>query len=114
MAERKRTNNDLQNITQKTKDQVTRTPLNMYTDMYNKHTRVYVTLHASRYDSVITVSACTTIYYKMVGWFIVFNATFNNISVIAWWSVLFVEKTGVPGETTDLSQVSDKLYYVTL
>ena len=28
----------------------------------------------------------------------VFNATFNNISVISWQSVLFVEKTGVPGE----------------
>ena len=29
---------------------------------------------------------------------IVFNATFNNISVILWWSVLLVEETGVPGE----------------
>ena len=28
----------------------------------------------------------------------VFNATFNNISVISWWSVLLVMKTGVPGE----------------
>jgi hypothetical protein len=28
----------------------------------------------------------------------VFNATFNNISVILWRSVLFVEETGVPGE----------------
>ena len=28
-----------------------------------------------------------------------FNATFNNISVISWWSVLLVEETGVPGET---------------
>jgi hypothetical protein len=27
----------------------------------------------------------------------VFNAAFNNISIISWWSVLFVEKT------TDLS-----------
>ena len=26
-----------------------------------------------------------------------FNATFNNISVISWWSVLLVEETGVPG-----------------
>jgi hypothetical protein len=26
----------------------------------------------------------------------VFNATFNNISVISWWSVLLVEETGVP------------------
>ena len=28
----------------------------------------------------------------------VFNATFNNISVISWRSVLFLEETGVPGE----------------
>jgi hypothetical protein len=28
----------------------------------------------------------------------VFNATFNNISVISWHSVLLVEETGGPGE----------------
>jgi hypothetical protein len=28
----------------------------------------------------------------------VFNVTFNNISVISWQSVLLVEETGVPGE----------------
>jgi len=28
----------------------------------------------------------------------VFNATFNNISVILWRSVLLVAETGVPGE----------------
>ena len=28
----------------------------------------------------------------------VFNATFNNISVISWCSVLLMEKTGVPVE----------------
>jgi hypothetical protein len=28
----------------------------------------------------------------------VFNATFNNISVISWLSVLLVEETGIPGE----------------
>jgi hypothetical protein len=33
----------------------------------------------------------------------VFNATFNNISV------LLVEETEVPEKTTDLSQVTDKL-----
>ena len=38
----------------------------------------------------------------------VFNATFNNISAISGWSVLLVEETGRPGETTDLSQVTDK------
>ena len=28
----------------------------------------------------------------------VFNATFNNISVISWRSVLLVEEIGIPGE----------------
>jgi hypothetical protein len=31
-------------------------------------------------------------------WVMVFNATFNNISDIAWWLVLLVEETRVPGE----------------
>ena len=45
----------------------------------------------------------------------VFNATFSNISVISWRSVLLVEETGVSGEkTTDLSQVTDKLYHIML
>jgi hypothetical protein len=41
----------------------------------------------------------------------VFNATFNKISVISWWSVLLVEEPGVP---SDLSQVTDKLYHIML
>jgi hypothetical protein len=28
----------------------------------------------------------------------VFNVTFNNISVISWWSVLLEEETRIPGE----------------
>jgi hypothetical protein len=39
---------------------------------------------------------------------VVFKATFNNISVISWRSVLLVEKT------TDLPQVIDKLYHILL
>ena len=31
-------------------------------------------------------------------WFMVLNATFNNISAISWQSVLLVEETGVPEE----------------
>jgi hypothetical protein len=37
----------------------------------------------------------------------VFNATFNNISVI-WW-----RKSELLEKTTDLSQVTDKLYLIT-
>jgi len=38
----------------------------------------------------------------------VLNATFNNIAVISWLSVLLVE------ETTDQAQVIDKLYHIML
>ena len=41
----------------------------------------------------------------------VFNATFNNITVISWLSIL----TGVPGEThRPITQVADKIYYIML
>ena len=39
---------------------------------------------------------------------IVFHATLSNISVILWWSVLFVEETGVPKENHRLA-VTEKL-----
>jgi hypothetical protein len=44
----------------------------------------------------------------------VFKATFNNISVISLRSILLVEETGVPEESSNLSQVSDKLYHIML
>ena len=44
----------------------------------------------------------------------VFNATFNNISVISWQSVLLVMETGVPREIHWLAQVTDKLYHIML
>jgi hypothetical protein len=44
--------------------------------------------------------------------FMVFNATFNNISVISWRSVLLVEETEVPGENHRLPQVTDKMYHM--
>ena len=42
----------------------------------------------------------------------VFNATFNNISVISWESVLLMEETGVPGENH--RPVTDKLYHIAI
>ena len=49
------------------------------------------------------------VYFTIKGLgFMVFNATFNNISAISWRSDLMVE------ETIDLSQVTDKLYHIML
>jgi hypothetical protein len=39
---------------------------------------------------------------------VMLNATFNNISVISWRSVLLVEETEYPQKITDLWQVNDK------
>ena len=39
----------------------------------------------------------------------VFNATFNNISVISWGQFYWWRKPEYPEKTTDLSQVTDKL-----
>jgi hypothetical protein len=43
-----------------------------------------------------------------MGRVMVFDATFNNISVISWQSVLLVEKKEYPEKTTDLSKVTNK------
>ena len=43
----------------------------------------------------------------------VFNAIFNNISAILWWSVLVVEETGVPGEN-HRPLTSHQLYHIML
>jgi hypothetical protein len=44
----------------------------------------------------------------------VLNATFNNISVRSWQSVLLVEETGVPEKTTDVSEVTDTPFHLML
>ena len=40
------------------------------------------------------------------------TATFNNISVISWQSILFLEETEVPEKNNNLPQVTDKLYHI--
>ena len=47
-------------------------------------------------------------------WVMVFNATFSNISVISWQSVLLVDDLEYPDKTADLLQVTDKLYQIML
>ena len=42
----------------------------------------------------------------------VFNATFNNISIISWWSVYWFRKPEYPEKTTDLSQVTDSFFQI--
>jgi hypothetical protein len=52
-----------------------------------------------------------TVWYDRV---MVFNTTFNNISVISWRSILLVEEPDYPVKTTDLPQVTEKLYRIKL
>jgi hypothetical protein len=54
------------------------------------------------------------LFVCLFDYLIVFNATFNNISVISWRSVLLVEETEDSEKTIDLSQVADKLYHIML
>jgi hypothetical protein len=56
--------------------------------------------HPKTYDSKVTNAMLTLTYYDKIKTkgVVVFNATFNNISVISWQSVLLVEKSAVPRE----------------
>ena len=54
---------------------------------------IYINYHKNSLNQFDILS-----YLCKLVWFMVFNAIFNNISFISWWSVLLVEETGVPGE----------------
>ena len=45
---------------------------------------------------------------------VVFNITFNNISVISWGKCNWWRKSEYPQKTIDLSQVTDKLDHIML
>ena len=57
--------------------------------------RLYV-FHGKSAD--VLTSLFKVCFVCLIVCLVVFNATFNNISVILWWSVLLVEETGGPRE----------------
>ena len=54
-------------------------------------TRIYIYKHT-------VTGKCIICPVGSLIWFMVFNATFNNILGFLWRSVLLVEETGIPGE----------------
>ena len=68
------------------------------------HTPKIITGTSYSGDSIFVLILCLFVCLM------VFNATFNNISVISWQSVLLVEETGDLEKATDLSQVTDKAF----
>jgi hypothetical protein len=69
------------------------------------HVKTHNTVWLSGIISWINYSVCQSLVYvnhilysyndSLFGGVMVFNATFNNISAILWWSVLLVEETRV-------------------
>ena len=59
----------------------------------------------------LTSLLCVILVPKWYSWII---ATFNNISIISWRSVLFVEETGVPGENHRPARKSLTNYHIML
>jgi len=45
-------------------------------------------------DRKLTIPSLSVFVLRLFGWFMVFNTTFNNISVISWRSVLLMGETG--------------------
>ena len=62
----------------------------------------YITLHTKYYihrrEQPVESRKSNVDYILWLVCLMVFHATFNNILVISWLSVLVVEETGLPGE----------------
>ena len=62
--------------------------------------QIYVQTNKSLTSKPFLIHSFTNLYI-LVGWlvgFMVFNATFNNISAISWQSLLLMEEAGGPSE----------------
>ena len=99
------TNSHLQKITQKTKDCAIWTPLKIGDEF------IYSVRVSTSCDKDISrTTMCGQLsYITYKNRFMVFNATFNNISDILCQSVLLVEETAVPEKTPEWPEVTDKL-----
>jgi len=69
-----------------------------------------ISVNSQIYNLSVLITSLIHLLTVMVS-AMVFNATFNNISVISWQSVLLVKEPECPEKTTDLQQVTDKLYH---
>ena len=67
-----------------------------------------LTIIAGNWQNFITKSCIENTLLWMGGWVKVFDITFNNISIIPWWSVLLMEETG----ENHWPQITDKLYHL--
>ena len=67
-----------------------------------------LTITAGNWQNFFTKSCIENTVLWMGGWVKVFDVTFNNISIIPWWSVLLMEET----EENHWSQITDKLYHI--
>ena len=57
-----------------------------------------IMINSPGFFSRTVCTVCPWLFIFMFFRVMVFNATFSNISVISWWSVLLVEETGEPAE----------------
>ena len=81
-----------------------------YCDMKYRVLHKYSIFLHSRFFSVIVVIYAYNIQnISDMVWFMVLNATFNNISAISWRPVLVGEEAGVPGENHRQGQATGKL-----
>jgi hypothetical protein len=69
-------------------------------DLWVYDSRFTFTNYIIEMCTIVIIYYDLLVYYQRLVWFgfMVFNATFNNISVISWQWVLLVEESGGPGE----------------